>query len=100
AFLFLENVHYTEAYETVNVTDDTPEGREQAERKSRFSALREAAEKEKDFASLLRATAHPSLFDKTITGLLFNDGSKTLSDETYMLFTSMRKNTLFSCFMS
>ena len=33
-----------EAYETVNVTDDTPEGREQAERKSRFSALREAAE--------------------------------------------------------
>ncbi|HHP4964063.1 TPA: terminase [Acinetobacter baumannii] len=48
AFLFLENVHYTEAYETVNVTDDTPEGREQAERKSRFSALREAAEKEND----------------------------------------------------
>ena len=44
-FLILENVHYTEAYETVNVTDDTPEGREQAERKSRFSALREAAEK-------------------------------------------------------
>jgi len=46
AFLFLENVFYTEAYENVAVLDESPEAQEQAARKSRFSQLKEAAEKE------------------------------------------------------
>ncbi|OQC44958.1 MAG: hypothetical protein BWX61_00854 [Bacteroidetes bacterium ADurb.Bin035] len=33
-------------------------------------------------ASLLRDITHPSLFDKTTTGLPFSDGSKTLSQDT------------------
>lgn len=28
------------------------------------------------------AIAHPSLFERTMTGLLFSDGLKTLSQET------------------
>ena len=43
------------------------------------------------FDSLLRATAQPSLLDRTMTGLSFKLGSKTLSHETYILLTSMRK---------
>jgi len=46
AFLFLENVFYTEAYENVAVVDESPEAQEQAAKKSRFSQLKEAAEKE------------------------------------------------------
>ena len=46
AFLFLENVFYTEAYENVAVIDDSPEAQEQAAKKSRFSKLKEAAEKD------------------------------------------------------
>ncbi|RSN83364.1 terminase [Acinetobacter baumannii] len=45
AFLFLENVFYTEAYETVIVADDSPEAQERAERKSRFDKLKEVAKK-------------------------------------------------------
>ncbi|NNP70399.1 Hint domain-containing homing endonuclease [Acinetobacter sp. Ac_5812] len=43
AFLFLENVFYTEAYESVVVADDSPEAQERAARKSRFDKLKEAA---------------------------------------------------------
>lgn len=43
AFLFLENVFYTEAYENVVVADDSPEAQERAERKSRFDKLKNAA---------------------------------------------------------
>ena len=43
AFLFLENVFYTEAYENVIVADDSPEAQERAERKSRFDKLKKAA---------------------------------------------------------
>ncbi|MFW1950565.1 Hint domain-containing homing endonuclease [Acinetobacter beijerinckii] len=45
AFLFLENVFYTEAYENVVIADDSPEAQERAERKSRFDQLKEAAKK-------------------------------------------------------
>lgn len=48
AFLFLENVFYTEAYENVVVADDSPEAQERAERKSRFDKLKNAA---KDLAN-------------------------------------------------
>ncbi|RZG78740.1 Hint domain-containing protein [Acinetobacter venetianus] len=43
AFIFLENVFYTEAYENVVIADDSPEAQERAERKSRFDQLQEAA---------------------------------------------------------
>ena len=43
AFLFLENVFYTEAFENVVIADDSPEAQERAERKSRFDQLKEAA---------------------------------------------------------
>lgn len=43
AFIFLENVFYTEAYENVVIADDSPEAKERAERKSRFDQLQEAA---------------------------------------------------------
>ena len=46
AFLFLENVFYTEAYENVVIVDESPEAQEQAAKKSRFSQLKEAAKKE------------------------------------------------------
>ena len=46
AFLFLENVFCTEAYENVVIADESPEAQEQAARKSRFSQLKDAAEKE------------------------------------------------------
>ena len=45
AFLFLENVFYTEAFENVVIADDSPEAQERAERKSRFDQLKEAAKK-------------------------------------------------------
>lgn len=44
AFIFLENVFYTEAYENVIVADDSPEAQERAERKSRFDKLKNAAQ--------------------------------------------------------
>lgn len=43
AFLFLENVHYTEAYEKVDEFDDSAEGQEQSEKATRFAKLREQA---------------------------------------------------------
>lgn len=46
AFLFLENVFYTEAYEEVIEIDDTPEGQEEAERQKRLARLRQAAQEE------------------------------------------------------
>ena len=35
-----------------------------------------------DLASFDRAIAHPSLFERTMTGLLSKNGRKTLSHET------------------
>ena len=35
-----------------------------------------------NFASLERDIIHPSLFDKTTTGLFFKEGSKTRSHDT------------------
>lgn len=43
AFIFLENVFYSEAFEYTNAIADTPEAREQAAVKSRFEQLRQAA---------------------------------------------------------
>ncbi|MDH0032578.1 MULTISPECIES: Hint domain-containing homing endonuclease [unclassified Acinetobacter] len=44
AFIFLENVFYTEAFESVVVADDSPEAQERAEKKARFDRLRKAAQ--------------------------------------------------------
>lgn len=44
AFIFLENVFYTEAFESVVVADDSPEAQERAEKKARFERLRKAAQ--------------------------------------------------------
>ena len=44
AFIFLENVFYTEAFESVVVADDSPEAKERAEKKARFERLRKAAQ--------------------------------------------------------
>ncbi len=44
AFIFLQNVFYTEAFESVVVADDSPEAQERAEKKARFERLRKAAQ--------------------------------------------------------
>lgn len=46
AFFFLENVHYTEAYEKAALDVDTPEGQEQAAKASRFERLKKAAQEQ------------------------------------------------------
>ena len=43
AFLFLENVFYTEAYDRAAVIDDSPEGIERAQQQDVFAQLEEAA---------------------------------------------------------
>ena len=47
------------------------------------------------FASALRATAHPSLFEATTTGRPTSEGSNTVSQAAYIAFTSHRANICF-----